>query len=282
MNILTIDVEDYFQVENFKKVIKFSNWERYESRVVQNTEKILEILFYEKVKATFFVLGWTARRYPKLVQRIHRAGHEVASHGYAHQLVYTQKPEEFREDLSNTRKILEDIIQKPVLGYRAPSYSVTKKSIWALDILMEEGLSYDSSLFPIHHDRGGLPEAKRHPYKIYNHTSYIWEFPISTIKILNQNVPFSGGGYFRLLPYGFIKSAIKKINKEGFPTIVYIHPWELDPQQPRIKADYLSRFRHYVNISKTEEKFKQLLNDFEFKPIRDFLTLEKSENESPS
>jgi len=275
VNMLTVDVEDYFQVENFKKVIDFSDWGKYEIRVAKNTEKILGLLERANVKATFFVLGWVAEKSPGLVKRIHKAGHEVASHGYAHQLIYTQRPEEFREDLRTAGKILENIIQEPVLGYRAPSYSITKKSTWALDILMEEGLKYDSSLFPIHHDKGGLPEAKRYPYKIYNHTGYIWEFPISTIRLLNQNIPFSGGGYFRLLPYNLVKLGIKRINKEGFPAITYIHPWELDPEQPRIKAGYLSNFRHYLNISKTEAKLRQMLADFEFKPIRDYLTLEK-------
>lgn len=271
MNILTIDVEDYFQVENFKKVIKFSDWDKYETRVVRNTEKILDILEKAGTKGTFFILGWVAERNPELVKRIHQNGHEVASHGYAHQTVYSQSEEEFRIDLKKSKSILESIIKTHVLGYRAPSYSITKKSEWALDVLREEGFKYDSSIFPIYHDHGGLPGANRYPYKIYNHQDYMWEFPISTMKMLKQNIPFSGGGYFRLLPYNFIKSAIKKINREGFPVIVYIHPWELDPGQPRIRANRLSTFRHYVNISKTEGKFKKLLDDFQFKPVKDFL-----------
>jgi len=275
MNILTIDIEDYFQVENFKKIVKFSDWDKYDTRVVRNTEKILDILDEAGTKGTFFILGWIAERYPELVKRIHQSGHEVASHGYAHQTIYSQSKEEFRMDLKKSKTILEDIIQTPILGYRAPSYSITKKSEWALDLLMEEGFKYDSSIFPIYHDHGGLPGANRYPYKIYNHREYMWEFPISTMRLLNQNIPFSGGGYFRMLPYNFVRSTIKKINKAGYPTIVYIHPWELDPEQPRIKAGYLERFRHYINISKTEEKLRYLLGDFKFKPIKDYLGSER-------
>jgi polysaccharide deacetylase family protein (PEP-CTERM system associated) len=273
LNILTFDVEDYFQVSNFASLVKFEDWEKHESRVVDNTLKILNILAENDVKATFFVLGWVAEKFPELIKEIYSQGHEIASHGYNHRLIYQQNLQEFRQDIKKAKIILEQITGKPVLGYRAPSYSITKKSIWALDILMEEGFKYDSSLFPVYHDRGGLPEAKRHPYKIYNHQQYLWEFPLSTIRIFNQNIPFSGGGYFRLLPYNFIKWAIKKTNKDGYPIIVYIHPWELDPQQPKIRADYISKFRHYVNISKTEKKLKQLLSDFKFAPVKEVLGL---------
>jgi polysaccharide deacetylase family protein (PEP-CTERM system associated) len=271
INALTIDIEDYFQVENFRKHIPFTNWHRYESRVAQNTERILGILDESNTKSTFFVLGWVAERNPELVKKIHRDGHEVASHGYAHQLIYSQSRDEFREDLRKAKSILENIIQQPVIGYRAPSYSITKKSIWALDILMEEGFRYDSSLFPIHHDKGGFIKAERYPHKIYNHNNYIWEFPLSTVRILGQNIPFSGGGYFRLLPYRFVKWAIKKINLEGHPVNIYVHPWEFDSEQPKIKADFLSTFRHYVNIAQNGDKFKKLLRDFQFRPIKTFL-----------
>jgi len=270
-NILTIDVEDYFQVENFKGVIDFSDWEGYELRVVKNTEKILKILAEKNVKATFFVLGWVAEKAPGLVKKIYKEGHEVACHGYAHQLIYRQTPQEFRADLRRAKSILEGIIQESVLGYRAPTYSITKESIWALEILAEEGFKYDSSIFPMAREKGGFPEAERWPHKVYNHQDYIWEFPISTVKLFNKNIAFSGGGYFRLLPYGFVRWAIGSVNKEGYPTIIYLHPWELDPQQPRVKADYMSRFKHYVNISKTEQKLKQLLNDFEFTSVRGYL-----------
>lgn len=270
-NILTIDVEDYFQVGNFTKVINFSNWDKYGSRVVKNTKKILAILSASNVKATFFILGWTAEKYPTLVKEIYSTGHEIASHSYAHRLIYQQAPDEFRNDIRKSKAILEGIIQAPVIGYRAPSYSITKKSTWALDILMEEGFKYDSSLFPIRHDKGGFIKAKRYPHKIYNHNNYIWEFPISTIRILKQNIPFSGGGYFRLLPYRFVRWAINKINLEGHPVNIYVHPWEFDPEQPKIKADFLDTFRHYVNIAQNEDKLKQLLRDFQFGPIQNFI-----------
>jgi len=270
-NILTIDVEEYFQVENFKKVVRFSDWEKHESRVVQNTEKVLDILREKNVKITFFVLGWIAERFPQLVKKIHSEGHEIASHGYAHKLIYQQSQQEFREDLKKSKNILEKIIGEPVIGYRAPNYSITGKSIWAIDILMEEGFRYDSSTFPIHHDRGGLPDGKRFAHKICNHKRHLWEFPISVNRIFNQNIPFSGGGYLRLLPYGFVKQSIKAINSHGHPAIIYLHPWEFDPEQPRIKTNYISEFRHYVNIEKTEQKLKALLTDFNFKPVKELL-----------
>ena len=273
VNILTVDVEDYFQVENFKKVIKFSEWEKYESRVEKNTEKILEILAEKNVKATFFVVGWIAERFPHLIKRIHNEGHKIASHTYKHQLIYTQTPQEFRSDLRKSKIILEDIIQEKILGFRAPSYSITKNSLWALEILMEEGFSYDSSIFPIYHDRGGLPFAERFPFKIYNHKYYIWEFPISTFKILNQNIPFSGGGYLRFFPYRVISWMIKRLNQKNRPAIVYIHPWELDPYQPKIKVNFLCKVRHYYNLEKTEKKLRKLLDDFKFVSVEDFINL---------
>ena len=168
--------------------------------------------------------------------------------------------------------VLEEITGEPPLGYRAPTYSITRKSLWALDILREEGFRYDSSLFPIHHDKGGLPGAKRYPYRIDNGPVTMWEFPISTTRLLKQNIPFSGGGYFRLLPYKFIKSSIETINREGHPAIVYLHPWEFDPGQPRINVGPVKAFRHYVNLAKTEDKLKRLLKDFSFMPFKTWLT----------
>jgi len=270
INILTFDVEDYFQVENFKKVIKFSDWDNYESRVVLNTEKILSILGKQKAKATFFILGWIAERFPELVKKIDDLGHEIASHGNNHQLIYKQTKDEFREDIRKSKKILEDIIKKPILGYRAPCYSITKESLWALEILAEEGFKYDSSLFPISHDRGGLSSAKRFAYEMNFNGRTMVEYPISTLKVLNKNIPFSGGGYFRLLPYGLIKNAFKKINSQNQPVVTYFHPWEFDPKQPKIKAGFLNGFRHYLNLNKMEHKLTQLLKDFKFKPACDF------------
>ena len=268
-NALTIDVEDYFQVENFKNEIKASDWLKFESRVERNTHTVLEILKSAGVKATFFVLGWTAERYPGIVKMIYEAGHEIASHGYAHQLVYEQTPEAFREDVKKAKKILEDIIQEPVLGYRAPTFSITEVSRWAFGILAEEGFMYDSSIFPARRAKGGFAQAQRYPHKISN--GRMWEFPISTSMVFGKSIPFSGGGYFRLFPYWFVKKAICRINSEGKPVIVYVHPWEFDIEQPKIRSSRVNNFKHYVNISKTEGKLKQLLRDFEFTSIIDIL-----------
>ena len=269
-NALTIDVEDYFQVENFRGIIPYSDWDKFELRAENNTDKLLNILKNHNVRATFFVVGWIAERCPGLVKRIHASGHEIACHSYGHMLIYKQQPEEFRQDIRKAKKILEDIISDKVIGYRAPSYSITKNSLWAFDILCEEGFKYDSSLFPIHHDKGGLASAKRLPHYIECKNGVkLWEFPISTIQLFGQNIPFSGGGYLRFLPYNFVKWAGNQLINQGIPLNIYIHPWEFDPQQPKINAGMLNNFRHYINIDKNEQKLKRLLNDFEFVPIKD-------------
>ena len=264
INILTVDVEDYYMVSAFERNVKFEDWDKYESRVVQNTQKVLSILEEFNVKATFFVLGWVAEKFPHLVKNICSKGHEIASHGYKHRLVYNQNPEEFRQDVRRAKTILERIIGAPICGYRAPSYSITNSSLWALNILVEEGLKYDSSIFPIYHDRGGFPEAKRFFHKIKVNGTEILEFPLSTIRVMGYNVAVGGGGYFRLLPFWLTKKALNWINKQNQQAVVYIHPWELDFGQPRIKTCSLSKFRHYVNLNSTEEKLKKLLNEFIF------------------
>ena len=388
-NILTIDLEDYFQVHVFSDVIKYEDWDNFECRIERNTDRLLEILNEvtdnsklktqnsklndslpipqhlsisanasrlakdylgsspcamrsapcESPKGTFFILGWIAERYPGLVKRIQEEGHEIACHGYAHKLIYTQSKEEFRKDIRKAKAILEDITGSEVIGYRAPSYSITNKSQWAFEVLIEEGFKYDSSIFPIHHDFYGMPDAPRFPFVIslngnnnvefsilnfelnttqdsklitqnsqleisnsFTHSPNnsasepqssvlrtsdisepqhrntaahysIIEFPLSTVKLLGQNFPISGGGYFRLFPYSLIRRGLKNINqKEQKPFIFYIHPWELDFEQPRIKEVRLrSRFRHYVNLNKTESKFKKLLSDFQFSSIKELL-----------
>ncbi len=401
LNILTIDVEDYFQVHAFSNVIRYENWDNYECRIERNVDRILEILdsacspivlkpqhrstsahehFEHRStaelsdllthdlnnsltqkgndssslspcampyapcvapRATFFILGWIAERYPGLVRRIQKEGHEIACHGYAHKLIYNQSKEEFREDIRKAKTILEDIIGGEVIGYRSPSYSVTKKSRWALEILAEEGFRYDSSIFPIRHDFYGFPDAPRFPFLISlngnsnvefsvlnyelktaaladdgtaapNHSNnsltyslnnllphslinsiaanstlkthnskfiidgnskLLIEFPISTVKLFGQNVPISGGGYFRLFPYSLIKKGLRSINeKESKPFIFYVHPWEFDADQPKISGLSLrSKFRHYVNLRKTEERFRRLLEDFQFSTFREIL-----------
>ncbi len=267
-NYLTVDVEDYYQVSAFANRIRFEDWNNFESRVVCNTKRILEILNREgDIKGTFFILGWVAEKYPELVKEIDANGHEIGCHSYRHGLVYNSTPHEFRRDLLKARDILEGITGKKVSGYRAPSYSITNKSLWAFEILAELGFSYDSSIFPISHDRYGIPDSPRFTYKLDEQD--LTEYPISTAKIFGIKVPVSGGGYLRLFPYWFTKIALKKINhNEMQPFMFYIHPWEIDPEQPRIRgATLLSRFRHYNNLEKAENRFTSLLQDFQFAPI---------------
>lgn len=258
-NILTIDLEDYFQVENFAGILEFSDWDKYESRVERNTERLLEILSKVEAKVTFFVLGWIAERFPELVRKIHRAGHEISAHSYNHQLVFRQKPEEFRQDLKKVRKIIENIIQDKVIGYRAPTFSIDAEVGWAFNILTEEGFKYDSSFSPGRFKLRCSMDNFR-PYKINNSIATLWEFPV-----------FIGGGYFRLLPYTVVKKRVERLNKTGYPAVIYLHPWEIDTEQPRISVGWISRFRHYVNIAKTETKLRILLNDFKFQPICEYL-----------
>ncbi len=273
VNAMTVDVEDYFHVTGFAGLIRPGDWPSLESRVEANTSKLLEIFAAHKVSATFFVLGWVAERHPSLVQAIQRAGHEVACHGYAHKLVYESSPEEFRSDVRRAKKLLEDMTGTPVYGYRAPSFSIVKSSLWALDILAEEGFQYDSSIFPIRHDRYGVPGAHRfpHQWKVTNGTG-LAEFPISTFRVGGVNLPVAGGGYFRLLPYAMTRWAIQRLNNtERRPAVVYVHPWELDPAQPRVPGPLVGRFRHYVNLHTIEAKLHRLLDGFSFQGLRSLL-----------
>lgn len=269
-NFLTIDVEDYYQVSAFENIVGPSRWEEFPSRVLRNTRTILEILEECGVKATFFILGWVAEKFPELVKEIDRSGHEVACHSYYHRLVYRLSPEEFKRDTERAKRVLEEITGKKILGYRAPSYSITQASLWALPILEELGFRYDSSIFPIMHDRYGMADSPRFKYVIPDHS--LVEYPISTSLVLGRKVPVSGGGYFRLLPYWFTRMALKKINsQESQPFVFYLHPWEVDFSQPRMKdASAISKFRHYVNLSRTEQRFRRLLQDFQFQPISSF------------
>lgn len=268
-NLLTIDIEDYYMVSAFADRISFENWRNYDSRVEKNTYRMLDLLEENNVKATFFVLGWVAERSPQLIKEIHNRGHELACHSYNHRLVYNMTPSEFREDTGRAKEILEQISGAAVTGYRAPSYSITKASLWALDILAELGFEYDSSIFPILHDRYGVSDAPRFRYKIPD--SEMVEYPISTSFFCGMKMPVSGGGYFRLFPYSFTKMLLNRINdKEKQPFVFYIHPWEIDPDQPRINnVGMISGLRHYNNLAKTQERFRRLLKDFSFAPIKD-------------
>jgi polysaccharide deacetylase family protein (PEP-CTERM system associated) len=268
VNAMTIDVEDYFHVSVFDGVVPRHLWEGFESRVCANTERLLQLFDSYEVKGTFFVLGWVAERFPELVRRIAAAEHEVASHGYGHRLVYDQTPKAFREDVRRAKALLEASAGAPVLGYRAPSYSVTPRSLWALDILIEEGYRYDSSIFPIRHDRYGIPLSPRHAYLLERPNGELVEAPASTTRVGPLNLPVAGGGYFRILPYEWTRWGISRVNRlEGRPAIFYLHPWEIDPDQPRLKAGLLSRFRHYRNLGETEARLRRLLADFRFGPM---------------
>lgn len=267
-NYLSIDVEDYFQVSAFENVVgSHTNWQNYSSRVEKNTRRLLDILDTHTTKATFFVLGWIAEKFPRLVREIEKRGHDIACHSYIHRLVYNLTPEQFYEDTRKTKDLLEQATGRKVFGYRAPSFSITNKSLWAFDILEELGFTFDSSIFPIYHDRYGIPSAPRFRYCIEG--KKIIEYPISTALILGRKIPVAGGGYFRLLPYRFTKAALTKINVvEKKPFVFYLHPWEIDPKQPHINnISLLSRFRHYNNLKKTACRFEQLLKDFRFAPM---------------
>ena len=266
VNYLTIDVEDYFQVSAFEDIIRPADWDGMEHRVVRNTEKVLAILAEFDTKATFFIVGWVAEKFPHLVRAVHAQGHTIGCHSYWHRKVYDLSPEEFREDTIRGKSILEDIIGEHVLGYRAPSYSITQKSLWALDILKDLGFTYDSSIFPIHHDTYGIPGSPRFAYR---HPNGLLEYPISTVRMLGGNLPISGGGYFRLFPYGFSRFFLRSLNRtEQQPFVFYLHPWEVDPDQPRMRqARWLSRFRHYNNLDATAARLRRLLSDFSFAPL---------------
>ena len=264
-NALTVDVEDYFQVSAFADAIKQKDWDNHPLRVVDNTRRLLDLFDEYEIKITFFILGWVADRERELVMEIANRGHEVACHGYSHQLVYNQSPDVFREETLRSKNLLEDIIQQPVRGYRAASYSITEKSKWALDILAESGFVYDSSIFPVRHDRYGMPNTPEHPYKLTTDAgNSIIEFPLSTAKIFKYRLPVAGGGYFRLYPYWLSKAGLKQINRQQKPFIFYLHPWEVDPDQPRISASWFSRFRHYNNLDKCEDRLRRLMKDFQF------------------
>ena len=271
-NALTVDVEDYFQVSAFTDSVDQDEWGKHPLRVENNTFKLLDIFDEHQVKATFFVLGWVAERKKGLVLEIAKRGHEVACHGYSHQLIYNQSPEVFRQETLRAKNILEDIIQRQVRGYRAASYSITEKSQWALDILAESGFVYDSSIFPVRHDRYGMPDTPEHPYKLKTPAGHsIIEFPLSTAKIIKYRLPIAGGGYFRLYPYWLTKAGLTQINRQQKPFIFYLHPWEIDPEQPRISASWFSRFRHYNNLDKCESRLRMLMTDFQFGTTWDVL-----------
>jgi polysaccharide deacetylase family protein (PEP-CTERM system associated) len=274
VNALTVDVEDYFHVEAFTAHVSQEEWTSLESRVERNTEHVLRILDDSGTKGTFFVLGWVAERFPSLVPRIVSQGHEVGCHGYEHRRIRVQGPERYREDLRRSRDIVASQAGCSVTSYRAPSFSVVSETLWALDMLLEEGFTLDSSIFPVRHDLYGVPDAPRFPHRLRTPGGgSIQEFPASTLRVGSSNIGIAGGGYLRILPYAVTQYAIRRINEvERQPAMVYFHPWEVDPEQPRIRgASLKSRLRHYTNLSRMEGKLRRLLRDFRFGPIRQVL-----------
>ncbi len=272
INAFTVDVEDYFHVQAFERHIDRASWPQFEGRVVGSTHRLLALLDRHAVRGTFFVLGWVAQRFADLVRQIRAAGHDVGTHSYWHRLVYEQTPDEFRRDLRDSKAVLEDILGESVSCYRAPSFSITPRSAWALEILAEEGIGCDSSIFPIRRDRYGWPGGARLPHRIDTPRGQLWEFPLSTVRLGRWNLPIAGGGYFRLYPFGMTSHGLARLNRGGQPFVFYVHPWELDPDQPRLDVgSLLGRFRHYVNLRSTYAKLDRLLSRFRFDTLRSAL-----------
>lgn len=271
LNALSVDIEDYFQVSGFAERIAPSQWPEFAPRVEGNTERILELFAAKQVYATFFVLGWIAERFPALVRRIAAAGHEIACHGYSHRLIYNQHRSHFHGETRRAKAVLEEITGARVHGYRAASYSITDRSLWALDILTREGFTYDSSVVPAHHDRYGIPGSNPVPHVLTTNYGELIEFPPTTMRLLATRVPIGGGGYFRLYPYGFSAWALRRVNRSGRPFIFYFHPWELDPDQPRIRAHPNAYIRHYLNLHRCETRIARLLDDFRFGTVSQVL-----------
>ena len=269
LNVLTVDVEDYFQVSAFDRLVSRDDWGSIPSRVVASTQRLLDLFDQRRVKATFYVLGWVGKRYPGLVRDIVNRGHEIGCHSYWHRLIYELTPEQFREDTKLARDVLEHASGAAVTAYRAPTFSITSRSEWALDILCELGFQIDSSIFPIHHDRYGMPGARRDPHLIQRSGGQLWEYPPSVARVGKWNVPVAGGGYFRLFPLRFTQHCFRQVNAAGLPVMFYLHPWEVDPDQPRVPPRPWQNWRHYVNLHKTERKLECLLGEFQFGTLRE-------------
>ena len=267
-NALTIDFEDWYQGLE----IPYTDWAGFEDRIVPVGHRLLELLAAAGVRATFFVLGYIAERHPDMILAIAAAGHEVGTHGYSHALIYTQTPEVFRAELSRAIRVLEELTGRPVVSHRAPFFSITKDSLWALDILGELGIRYDSSIFPVVNYRYGIADAPRWPYQISVGAHTLTEFPISTWQVMGKNVPIAGGAYFRIYPYAFTRQGLRAINRQGRPFVFYLHPWELDPDHPRIRVPRrVAGLTHYFNLGATERRLRRLLRDFKFAPMQEVL-----------
>ena len=267
INALTIDFEDWYQGLE----IPHTEWDKFEDRIEAAGDKLLKILSDADTKATFFMLGYVAEKHPEIVKRIQSEGHEIGTHGFSHTLIYKQEKEVFQQELTRAIKYLEDLTGSKVLGHRAPFFSITKDSLWALDILGELGIKYDSSIFPVLNYRYGIADAPRFPYKIQREKFEFVEFPISTLKLPGFTMPISGGAYFRIYPYQVTKQAIKAVNRGGEPVTFYLHPWEIDPHHPRIDVPRRIALTHYFNLGATERRLKKLIRDFKMAPMKDVL-----------
>jgi len=273
LNAITVDVEDYFQTEAMAASVARDDWDRMPLRIERNTEQVFELLATHGVRGTFFFLGWVAKRFPALVRQAARLGHELGCHSYWHRLVYRLSPDEFREDTKRAKAAVEDSSGTRVLGYRAPSFSLVKETEWAAEILAQLGFRYDSSVYPIHHDLYSNPRAPRTPHRIAS--GALWEFPLATVSVAGHHLPVGGGGYLRMLPYGYLRWGLSRLNsREGIPAVVYLHPWEIDTQQPRLPAGARSRFRQYSGLSTTKNKLRRLLEKFRFAPIAETFSRE--------
>ena len=270
-HVLSFDVEEHFQVAAFWSVARRREWDQLTSRVERNTRKIADLLSEHSTKATFFVLGWVAERHPDLVKALAQQGHEVASHGYGHELVHTQTPTQFREDVRRSKQILEDLIGRSVVGYRAPSLSITSQTEWAIPVLIEEGYRYDSSIYNRFRSTQGSRVTRAGTYQLKTEAGTIWEVSPSTMNVCGLQLPVAGGGYFRLFPYAASKMFLRSLEKQGSQLVMYLHPWELDPEQPRMDGPVLSKVRHYLNLRKTEQRLRWLLKDFSFAPINEVI-----------
>lgn len=274
LNAFSVDVEDYFQVGAFEGTIRREDWDRFEPRVVRNTQRLLELCARHDVRGTFFVLGWVAERWPELLREIHAAGHELATHGHDHRRVTHFTPAEFRADLRRARGAVEDAAGVEVVGYRAPNCSVGRQTLWALDALLEEGFRYDSSIFPTRHRRHGLPGFPRFPWAVRaTERRALIEFPISTVRAAGLSLPFVGGAYLRHFPFCYVRWGMRRLNREGQPALVYTHPWEIDAAQPRQRVGPMTRLRHYRNLDQTERRLEQLFREFRFTTVREVLAV---------
>ncbi|MGH7515129.1 MAG: XrtA system polysaccharide deacetylase [Gemmatimonadales bacterium] len=266
-NVMSVDVEDWFCVYNLSRLVPYADWAKCESRVEHNTVRLLDLFRKHEVEATFFVLGWVADRFPDLVREIEREGHEIASHGFSHRLLTFMSPQEFRADLQRSLEVLAKVTSQEVHGFRAPSFSLTRKTLWAVDILKETGIRYDSSVFPVgFHPEYGMVDADLRPHQL---APGLTELPMSVAEVFGRRIPCSGGGYFRLYPYAMTRWLMRRCNEQGRAVIFYLHPWEVDPEQPRVSGmSWSTRLRHYTNLAETEERLERLLGDFTFTSAR--------------